>query len=54
MPPPIYSEIPDELREALTLILRILMANGNNFMEGAALADGRLFKVRITIQEVFE
>jgi hypothetical protein len=51
---PTYSDIPDELKEALTLILRILMANGNNFMEGAALADGRLFKVRIEIREVIE
>lgn len=54
MPPARFSEIPDELKEAMTLILRILMENGNNFMEGAALADGRMFKVRITITEVIE
>lgn len=53
--PPIKNDMPsDELKKALAVVLEELMKNGNNFLEGAALADGRLFKVRIQIREVIE
>lgn len=51
----IQSDMPsEELKKALAVILQELTNNGTNFIEGAALADGRLFKVRIMIKEVVE
>lgn len=54
MPPKQIDPPSDELKKALATVLEELMKTGNNFMEGAALADGRLFKVRIMIREVVE
>lgn len=55
MPPNTSPPPPsNELKKALAVVLQELMKNGNNFLEGAALADGRLFKVRIEIREVIE
>jgi len=52
MPP--NNEPSEELKAALKVVLEEITGNGNNFLMGHALADGRLFRIKVEIQEVFE
>lgn len=44
----------DEFTAAFRVIFLELMKNGNNYMEAGLFADGHLFKVKISIEEVIE
>lgn len=39
---------------AMAAIIRVLLTNGNDLVTGHALVDGRIFRVRIKIEEVRE
>lgn len=44
----------ERIKGALDIIFRQLMIDGDTFMEGTVFADGRFYKVRITIKEIVE